>query len=100
MKAQWFLMFILIFALITAVFAVINVEPVQVNFFVHASGYPSHIGDYRLHFSRRTDCPFYRIHETVQAAADHQAIGEAARRIRERTSPGGMEGLIFIPGGS
>ncbi|MGG1600443.1 LapA family protein [Paenibacillus naphthalenovorans] len=32
MKAQWFLMFILIFALITAVFAVINVEPVQVNF--------------------------------------------------------------------
>lgn len=32
MKAQWFLIFTLIFALITAIFAVINVEPVQVNF--------------------------------------------------------------------
>ena len=32
MKAQWNLIFTLIFALITAVFAVINVEPVRVNF--------------------------------------------------------------------
>lgn len=32
MKAQWLLLFILVFALITAVFAVINVEPVRVNF--------------------------------------------------------------------
>ncbi|MBP1154738.1 MULTISPECIES: lipopolysaccharide assembly protein LapA domain-containing protein [unclassified Paenibacillus] len=32
MRAQWILMFALIFALITAIFAVINVEPVRVNF--------------------------------------------------------------------
>lgn len=32
MKAQWILILSLLFALVTAVFAVINVEPVQVNF--------------------------------------------------------------------
>ncbi|MEW9698486.1 lipopolysaccharide assembly LapA domain-containing protein [Paenibacillus sp. SI8] len=32
MKMQWILICALIFALITAVFAVVNVEPVQVNF--------------------------------------------------------------------
>ncbi|MEK8126372.1 lipopolysaccharide assembly protein LapA domain-containing protein [Paenibacillus filicis] len=32
MKAQWMLIVTLIFALITAIFAVINVEPVRVNF--------------------------------------------------------------------
>ncbi len=32
MKMQWILISALVFALITAVFAVINVEPVQVNF--------------------------------------------------------------------
>ncbi|SDC21092.1 Uncharacterized integral membrane protein [Paenibacillus sp. UNCCL117] len=32
MKAQWMLILTLIFALITAIFAVINVEPVRVNF--------------------------------------------------------------------
>lgn len=32
MKLQWILISALLFALITAVFAVINVEPVQVNF--------------------------------------------------------------------
>ncbi|UUZ93849.1 lipopolysaccharide assembly protein LapA domain-containing protein [Paenibacillus sp. P25] len=32
MKAQWILVLTLLFALITAVFAVINVEPVRVNF--------------------------------------------------------------------
>jgi lipopolysaccharide assembly protein A len=32
MKMQWILICALLFALITAVFAVINVEPVQVNF--------------------------------------------------------------------
>ncbi|MBD0381150.1 LapA family protein [Paenibacillus sedimenti] len=32
MKMQWILICALIFALITAIFAVINVEPVQVNF--------------------------------------------------------------------
>jgi len=31
MKAQWTFIFILIFALVTAIFAVINVEPVQVH---------------------------------------------------------------------
>ncbi|OXM84152.1 LapA family protein [Paenibacillus rigui] len=31
MKAQWTFIFILIFALVTALFAVINVEPVQVH---------------------------------------------------------------------
>ncbi|SDN17196.1 Uncharacterized integral membrane protein [Paenibacillus sp. yr247] len=32
MKMQWILISALVFALITAVFAVVNVEPVQVNF--------------------------------------------------------------------
>ncbi|TXK86068.1 lipopolysaccharide assembly LapA domain-containing protein [Paenibacillus sp. N3.4] len=32
MKTQWTLISALVFALLTAVFAVINVEPVQVNF--------------------------------------------------------------------
>ncbi|GGI45505.1 hypothetical protein GCM10008018_12500 [Paenibacillus marchantiophytorum] len=32
MKMQWILISALVFALITAVFAVINVDPVQVNF--------------------------------------------------------------------
>jgi lipopolysaccharide assembly protein A len=32
MKIQWTLIFALIFALLTAIFAVINVEPVSVNF--------------------------------------------------------------------
>ncbi|WP_051620342.1 LapA family protein [Paenibacillus sp. UNC451MF] len=32
MKAQWMFIFILLFALITAIFAVINVEPVRVQF--------------------------------------------------------------------
>lgn len=32
MKMQWILISALVFALITAIFAVINVEPVQVNF--------------------------------------------------------------------
>ncbi|MCY9662560.1 lipopolysaccharide assembly protein LapA domain-containing protein [Paenibacillus chondroitinus] len=32
MKMQWILICALIFALLTAVFAVVNVEPVQVNF--------------------------------------------------------------------
>jgi putative membrane protein len=32
MKMQWILICALLFALITAVFAVVNVEPVQVNF--------------------------------------------------------------------
>jgi putative membrane protein len=32
MKTQWTLISALVFALITAIFAVINVEPVQVNF--------------------------------------------------------------------
>lgn len=32
MKLQWSLIFGLLFALLTAVFAVINVDPVQVNF--------------------------------------------------------------------
>jgi len=32
MKTQWTLIFALFFALITAIFAVINVDPVQVNF--------------------------------------------------------------------
>ncbi|WP_397386546.1 LapA family protein [Paenibacillus roseipurpureus] len=32
MKMQWILISALVFALLTAVFAVVNVEPVQVNF--------------------------------------------------------------------
>lgn len=32
MRAQWMVIFILLFALITAIFAVINVEPVRVQF--------------------------------------------------------------------
>ncbi|MCZ8512056.1 lipopolysaccharide assembly protein LapA domain-containing protein [Paenibacillus filicis] len=32
MRAQWIFIFSLVFALMTAVFAVINVEPVRVNF--------------------------------------------------------------------
>lgn len=32
MKTQWFIILALVFALITAIFAVINVESVQVNF--------------------------------------------------------------------
>ncbi|WP_282936745.1 lipopolysaccharide assembly protein LapA domain-containing protein [Paenibacillus sp. RC67] len=32
MRAQWMFIFILLFALITAIFAVINVEPVRVQF--------------------------------------------------------------------
>lgn len=40
MKAQWILMFTLIFALITAIFAVINVEPVRVNFLFTQTNIP------------------------------------------------------------
>jgi lipopolysaccharide assembly protein A len=40
MKIQWILICALIFALITAIFAVINVEPVKVNFFFTETSTP------------------------------------------------------------
>jgi putative membrane protein len=40
MKMQWSLIAGLIFALLTAVFAVINVDPVQVNFFFSVVSLP------------------------------------------------------------
>ncbi|MED4602505.1 lipopolysaccharide assembly protein LapA domain-containing protein [Paenibacillus validus] len=40
MKAQWMLILTLIFALITAIFAVINVDPVRVNFLVTQADIP------------------------------------------------------------
>jgi len=40
MRTQWMLILSLVFALITAVFAVINVEPVQVNFLFFKSELP------------------------------------------------------------
>ena len=40
MKMQWILISALIFALITAVFAVVNVDPVQVNFMFATTSTP------------------------------------------------------------
>ncbi|MBW4083195.1 lipopolysaccharide assembly LapA domain-containing protein [Paenibacillus sp. S150] len=40
MKLQWSLILGLIFALLTAVFAVINVDPVQVNFYFDVASIP------------------------------------------------------------
>jgi putative membrane protein len=40
MKMQWILISALVFALITAVFAVVNVEPVQVNFMFTTTSTP------------------------------------------------------------
>ncbi|UQZ82848.1 hypothetical protein SK3146_02008 [Paenibacillus konkukensis] len=40
MKAQWTIIFILLFALITAIFAVINVEPVKVQFLFTEANLP------------------------------------------------------------
>ncbi|MFC4966248.1 lipopolysaccharide assembly LapA domain-containing protein [Paenibacillus sp. GCM10023248] len=40
MKMQWILICALLFALLTAVFAVVNVEPVQVNFIFAQTSIP------------------------------------------------------------
>ena len=40
MKMQWILISALVFALITAVFAVVNVDPVQVNFMFATTSTP------------------------------------------------------------
>ncbi|MCR8657324.1 LapA family protein [Paenibacillus endoradicis] len=40
MKSQWMLLLAFVFALVIAVFAVINVEPVQVNFFFGQTSTP------------------------------------------------------------
>ena len=40
MKSQWMLLLAFVFALVIAIFAVINVEPVQVNFFFGQTSTP------------------------------------------------------------
>ena len=61
MKMQWILISALVFALITAVFAVVNVDPVQVNFMFVNDIHTFDSRHFNIHLIRRSDCRSLRM---------------------------------------